>query len=261
MESPAALNPTRVLLVEDDPAMRSAFRSLVESEADMEVVGEAASGKEAIEEIRRLAPDLVLLDVELPDVNGIEVVRQVGVERFPALIFITGHEEYALEAFQVNALDYLVKPFTDLRFRATLDRVRRHLRRDSFQEISERLMTLLGDVQAAKSYPQRLWIRSRGQVTVLNVDEIDWVEADAKYSLVHTPAGVHRLRESISKIEGRLDPSRFSRVHRSAIVNLDRVTEVQSTAGSLTALLKDGTRIAMSRSVKPKVFELAGEEA
>src|ERR1017187_1201768 len=158
---------TRVLLVEDDPAMLLAFRSLIESESDMEVVGEASSGTEAITAVQNLAPDLVLLDVELPDKNGIEVVREGGIDRFPTVIFVTGHEEYALEAFQVNALDSLVKPFTDQRFRATLDRVRRHLKRDRFQEISERLATLLADVQAAKNYPQRLWIRSRGQVVVL----------------------------------------------------------------------------------------------
>lgn len=265
MESPSVHSSlpvlTRVLLVEDDPAMLLAFRSLIESESDMEVVGEASSGTEAITAVQNLAPDLVLLDVELPDKNGIDVVREVGIDRFPTVIFVTGHEEYALEAFQVNALDYLVKPFTDQRFRATLDRVRRHLKRDRFQEISERLATLLADVQAAKNYPQRLWIRSRGQVVVLNIDEIAWIEAAAKYCLVHTNGGVHRLRESISRIEARLDPARFPRVHRSAIVNLDHVTEVISSAGSMSAMLKDGTRIPMSRSLKLRVFELAGEEA
>ena len=260
-QSLAVSSPTRVLIVEDDAAMRSAFRSLIESEPDMQVVGEASSGAEAIDAVRRLAPDLVLLDVVLPDGNGIELVRRFGVDRFPAVIFVSGHQEFAAEAFQVNAFDYLVKPFTDQRFRATLERVRRHLRRDNLQDLSERLTTLLAEVQTTKTYPQRLWIRSRGQVLVVNVDEIDWVEADAKYSCVHTREGLHRLREPISRIEARLDPTRFSRVHRSAIVNLDRVVEVVSSAGTQSVMLKDGTRIPMSRSHKLRVFELAGEEA
>ena len=238
-------NPTRVLIVEDDSGMRSAFRSLIESEPDMEVVGELASGTEAIEAVRRLAPDLVLLDVELPGLNGIELMRRIGPDRVPAVIFVTGHEEYAAEAFQVNAFDYIVKPFTDQRFRATLDRVRRYLRRDNIQDLSERLSALLAEVRSKGHYPQRLW-----------------VEADAKYSCVHLRGGeTHRLREPISRVEARLDPSRFARVHRSAIVNLDRVVEVLSGAGSQTVVMKDGTRVPMSRSQKLRVFELAGEEA
>ncbi len=254
--------PTRVLIVEDDSGMRAAFRSLIESEPDMEVIGEIGSGTEAIEAVRRLAPDLVLLDVELPDLNGIELMRRIGPDRIPAVIFVTGHEEYAAQAFQVNAFDYIVKPFTDQRFRATLDRVRRHLRRDNFQDLSERLTALLAEVRGKGNYPLRLWIRSRGQVHVLNVDEIEWVDADAKYSCVYLRGGeTHRLREPISRVEARLDPSRFARIHRSAIVNLDRVVEVISGGGSQTVVLKDGTRVPMSRSQKLRVFELAGEEA
>jgi two-component system LytT family response regulator len=263
MEGSAAISgssPIRVLIVESDHGMRAVFRPLIESEPDMEIVGEAGSGTEAIDSVRRLAPDLVLLDIELPGMTGIEVVRDYGVERFPATIFIAGHERYAAEAFQVNAFDYIVKPFSDQRFQATLDRVRRHLRRDHFQDLSQRLEALLVGVRDARHYPQRLWIRSRGQVLILDIDEIDWVEADAKCSLLHTRDATHRLRESISRIEARLDPARFARIHRSAVVNLDRVVEVLSSAGTQSVILKDGTRIPMSRSQRLSVFELAGEE-
>jgi len=252
---------TRVLIVEDDPDLRKAYRTLFESEPDMEVVGEASSGAEGLDAVRRLFPDLVFLDIELPDINGIELVRRAGVETFPAVIFVTGYPEYAAEAFQVEAFDYIVKPFTDLRFRSTLDRIRRRLRRDGIQDLSDQLTTLLSQVQTAKTFPQRLWIRSRGQVLVLNVDEIDWIEADAKYSIVHQGATTHRLREPISRIESRLDPSRFSRVHRSAIVNLDRVVEVVSSGGNQSIVLADGSRIPMSRSQRLRVFELAGDES
>src|SRR6266508_3633332 len=171
---------------------------IVETDPDMEIVGEADSGSEAIDSVRRLAPDVVLLDVELPEVNGIQIVRDYGVERFPATVFIADHERSAAEAFQVNALDYLVTPLTGRRFHTTLDRVRRHLRRDRFQDLSERF-------------------------------------------------------------EARLDPARFARIHRSAIVNLDRFVGVLCSAGSQSVMLKDGTLIPMCRSQNLRVFELAGE--
>ena len=253
-------SPIRVLIVEDDPEICAAFRSLIESEPDMEIVGEASSGREAIDSVRRLAPDVVLLDLDLPETNGIEVVRHYGVENFPATIFIAGHERYAAEAFQVNAFGYIVKPLTEERFYATLDRVRRHLRRGHLQDLSEQLEALLAEVRDARNYAQRLWIRSHGQVLILNVTEIDWVEADAKYSRLHTRDATHRLRESISRLQARLDPMRFARIHRSAIVNLDRVVGVLNSDRSPSAILRDGTRIPMSRSQRRRVFELVGEE-
>jgi two-component system LytT family response regulator len=249
-----------VLIVENDPEICAAFRSLIESEPDMEIVGEASSGREAIDSVRRLAPDVVLLDLDLPETNGIEVVRHYGVENCPATIFIAGHERYAAQAFQVNAFDYIVKPLTEERFHATLDRVRRHLRRGRFQELSERLEALLAELRDARNYAQRLWIRSRGQFLILNVTEIDWVEADAKYSRLHTRVATHRLRESISRLEARLDPMHFARIHRSAIVNLDRVVGVLHSDRSPSAILRDGTRIPMSRSQKLRVFELVGDQ-
>jgi two-component system LytT family response regulator len=253
-------SPIRVLIVENDPKIGTALRSLIESEPDMEIVGEASSGREAIDSVRRLAPDVVLLDLDLPETNGIEIVRRYSAENLPATIIIAGHERYAVEAFQVNAFDYIVKPLTEERFHATLDRVRRHLRRGHFQDLSERLEALLSEVRDARNYAQRLWIRSRGQFLIVNVTEIDWVEADAKYSRLHTRDTTHRLRESIGRLEARLDPMRFARIHRSAIVNLDRVVGVLQSDRSPSAILRDGTHIPMSRAQKLRVFELVGEE-
>ena len=238
--------------------MRSAFCSLIESEPDMEVVGEAGSGGAAIDSVRRFAPDLVLLDIDLPEMNGVQAVRDYGVGRFPATIFIAGDGRYAPEAFQVNAVDYIVKPPTAERLHAALDRARQHLH---VHDLSERLEALLAQVRDVRHYSQRLWFRVPGQVLIVNVDEIEWVEADAKYSRLHTGNACHRVHESISRIEARLDPTLFARIHRSAIVNLDRVVEVQCSPGSPSVVLRDGTRIPMSRSQKHRVFELAGEEA
>ena len=253
-------SPIRVLIVENDPRICVAVRSLIESEPDMEIVGEACSGREAIDSVRRLAPDVVLLDLDLPETNGIDVVRHYGVDDSPLTIFLASHERFAAEAFQVNAFDYIVKPLTEARLHATFDRVRRHLRRGHFEELSERLEVLLAEVRDARNYAQRLWIRSPGQLLILNVAEIEWVEADAKYSRLHTRDATHRLRESISRLEARLDPMHFARIHRSAIVNLDRVVGVVHSDRSPSAILRDGTRVPMSRSQKFRVFELVGDE-
>jgi two-component system LytT family response regulator len=262
MEGGAAASessPIRILVVGKDLETRAVVRSLIESEPDVEVVGEAGSGREGIDSVQHFAPDAVVLDVDLPEMSGIEMVREFGVERFPATIFIAAHERCAAEAFQVNALDYLVKPFSDQRFHATLDRLRRHVRSHS-HDLSERLDALLAEVRDVRRYPQRLWVRVRGQVLIVNVDGIEWVEADAKNSYLHTSNARHRVHESISRIERRLDPARFARIHRSAIVNLDCVVEVSSSAGAPSVMLKDGTRIPMSRSHRLRVFELAGDD-
>ena len=186
--------------------------------------------------------------------------RLVVVSRQHPDLYVYLRDRFAAEAFQVNAFDYIVKPLTEERFHTTFDRVRRHLRRAHFQELSERLEALLAEVRDARNYAQRLWIRSRGQFLILNVTEIEWVEADAKYSRLHTRDATHRLRESISRLEARLDPMRFARIHRSAIVNLDRVVGVLHSDRSPSAILRDGTRIPMSRSQKLRVFELVGDE-
>lgn len=255
-----ALPPTRFLVVVDDPDMRAVFRSLIEVEPDMEIVGEADSEGAAIDSVRRFAPDVVLLDAELAEMNGIELVRRYGVDRFPATVIVVGDERDAAAAFQVNAIDCIVKPLTDQRFRAALDRVRRHLRREDSRDLSDRLGAggHLANTRKARNYPQHLWIRSRGQsrgsVIVVNVDDIDWVEAQTKYSCAHTRDGSHNnLRESISQIESRLDPSRFVRVHRSAIVNLDRVAKVTSRV----LVLHGGTRVPIGRSHKRRMFAIA----
>lgn len=258
------LPPTRFLVVADDPDMRAVFRSLIEVEPDMEIVGEADSEGAAIDSVSRFAPDVVVLDAELAEMNGIELVRRYGVDRFPATVFVVGDEREVAAAFQVNAVDCLVKPFSEQRFGVALDRVRRHLRRDDFRDLSS-AGGLLVDTREVRNYPQRLWIRSRGQsrghVIVVKVDDIDWIEAQRKYSCAHTRKGSHNARESISQIESHLDPSRFLRVHRSAIVNLDRVAEVTSAKASQALVLHDGTRVPISRSGKRRLLALANERA
>lgn len=254
---------TRLLVVEDDPGMRAAVRSFIDVEPDIEIVGEVNSATEALESVRRFAPDVVLLETELPEGNGIDLVERYGVDRFPPTILVVEDERDAADAFRVNAVDCIVKPFTHQRFKTTLERVRQHFRRQDDLRFFPRTASPAPDSQEARRFSPRLWIRtrgqSRGQVLVVSVEDIEWIEAQARYSCAHTREGDHPLLESISEIEARLDPSRFARVHRSAIVNLDRVVEVVSTRNTRILVLQNGTRVPLSRSRKRQLFELVGQ--
>jgi len=256
----AESSPIRILIVEDDPGICEDLRAFVRAEPDTAIVGEADSGVAAIESVKRLTPDVVLLEMDLPEMNGIEVVRSYGVGQLPLTIFIADHDRHAAAAFQVNAFDYVLKPLTDRRLHATLNRVRRYLRRERLHLLSEGLEALLAKSRDARRYQQHLGIRSRGQILILRVDEIDWVEADAKYCNVHIRATAHRVHEAIGHIELRLDPERFVRIHRSAIVNIDRVVEVISAPGSQSVVLTDGTHVPMSRSDRLPLIGFDREE-
>ncbi len=259
-------NPTRVLVIEPDPEMRTALRAFLDVEPDMEIAGEASSAKEAFETLARIAPDVVLIEAEMPLMSGISLVQAYGVDRFPPAVFVIGNERDAADVFRIQAVDCIVKPFTHQQFRTTLERVRSHLRREADERSVRRIPVDRHDTAAdAPRFPKRLWTRtrgqSRGQVLILNVDDIEWIEAQARYSCAHTRTGEHRILESISQLEARLDPSRFARVHRSALVNLDRVVEVVSTRNTRLLVLQNGTRVPLSRSRRRRLFQLAGDRS
>lgn len=252
----------RIVIVDDEDSARARLRAMLESETDVEVVAECASGREAIEAISRLAPDLVFLDVQLPDMDGVGVVRSAGAERFPLVVFVTGFDRYAVEAFDVHAFDYLLEPFTEARFRTTLERARGALRRRELDRLNDGLADLLDRIRSGHGYLQRLVVRLNGRVKFLDIDEIDWIEADAKLVRLHAGGSVYPLRESIGKLEEKLDPSRFLRVHRSAIVNASRVAEIEtSSTGAHWVVLKDGVRLPLSRANRLKVFDVATADA
>jgi two-component system LytT family response regulator len=252
----------RVVIVDDEVSARQRLRLLLGDEPDVAVVGEATTGAEAIRVISQLSPDLVYLDIGLPDVSGLEIVRHVRGPRMPEFVFVTGYDQYALAAFDVNAFDYLLKPYTDNRFRASLDRARERLRRDGFDDLSERVRSLLDEVKVGKRYAPRIAVRAQGRIQFVPVDDIDWIEADGKFTILHVAGEKRRVREMIGAFEQQLDPARFLRVHRSAIVNADRIGEIAGAPGGPQSIvLKDGTRIPLSRANKMRVYELAGEEA
>jgi two-component system, LytTR family, response regulator len=251
----------RILIVDDEASARLRLRGLLETEPDMEFVGECASGRDAVEAIERLAPDLVFLDVQLPDMDGFAVVRAIGPDLFPLVVFVTGYDRYAVEAFDLHASDYLLKPFTVERLRKTLARARETLHRQDLERLHEGLSSLIERFRAGNGYLRRLAVRLEGRVRFFDVDEIDWIEADAKFVRLHTGGRVYPLREAIGRLEEKLDPSRFFRVHRSAIVNVERVSEIENRSdGSQAVVLKDGSRIPLSRANRLKLYEVVSEE-
>ena len=258
--------PLRVLVVDDEPLARSGIADLVARDPELEVVGQCGDGQSAVNAIHQLGPDLVLLDIQMPEMDGFEVIRTVGPDRMPAVIFITAYDQFAVRAFDVHALDYLLKPFDDERFSAAIARSKRRLRDDVVGRLSQRLLGLLeatkrGELPAAsvipagaQSYLTRLAVKNAGRVIFVRVDEIDWIEAADYYVRLHVARKSHLLRETMSALEEHLDPARFFRVHRSAIVNLDRLVEIQPYFhGEHVLVLQDGSKLKLSRARKEKL--------
>ena len=247
----------RAVVVDDEPLARQRLRKLLKGDPEIELVAECADGAEAITAICRHAPDLVFLDVQMPEVDGFEVLRSVGPARMPLVVFVTAYDRYALRAFDVHALDYLLKPFDRERFAAALERAKQRLRGERRAEAGRKTLALLASLRPDAAPLERLVIRSGGRVFLLRVGEIDWFEAEAKYVRVHAGKASHLFRQAIGALEPRLDPRRFARIHRSTIVNLDRVKLLEPTFhGDYCVVLHDGTRLTLSRGCRTKLAEL-----
>jgi len=248
----------RVLIVDDEALAREKLRTLLQGELDIELVGECGDGAAAVSAIGRLAPDLVFLDVQMPEVDGFGVLEALGPRTLPAVIFVTAYDKYALRAFEVRALDYLLKPFDRARFHKALARARTELERDRHGgALDRRLRTLLEDVTGQRRYARRLVIRDAGRVFFLRVEELDWIEAAGNYARLHVGGDTHLMRETMKALEARLDPDSFVRIHRAAIVNLDRVKELRSRfRGEYNVVLKDGREIASSRTQSERLRAL-----
>ncbi|HKR60604.1 MAG TPA: LytTR family DNA-binding domain-containing protein [Pyrinomonadaceae bacterium] len=245
----------RTLIVDDEPIAREGIRMLLCEDPEIIIGGECSNGREAIEEIVMQMPELVFLDVQMPEISGFDVLDAVGADAMPFVIFVTAYDKYALRAFEVDALDYLLKPFTRERFFTALERAKTQIRRhvtdyhDSLQALIERL--------EPSRHLERVVIKRGGRISFLDVDEIDWVEADDIYVRFHVVRESHLVRGTMNRLEARLDPQTFLRIHRSIIVNLSRVKELQSLfRGEYVVKLRDGTELTSSRSYRDKLQPL-----
>jgi two-component system LytT family response regulator len=254
----------RILIVDDEPMARRGLRGLLAREQDVEIAGEAANGAEAVRMIRELRPDVVLLDVQMPELNGFDVLHAVGTDAVPVVIFVTAYDEYAVRAFDVQALDYLLKPFDDDRFRAVLERARKQLRLSRDSDLARRLESLLHNIRepatAVQQYVTRLLVRNNDATLVVNTADIDWIEAADYYAKLHVGKTVHLATETLNDLERTLDPAAFVRVHRSAIVNIARVRELRlDYRNHHVVVLNTGAVVPLSRSRREAVeARLAG---
>ena len=240
------MDPIRALLVDDEPLARRRLRSLLRGESDFEIVGECGDGGAAVSGIETLSPELVFLDVQMPEADGFDVVEAVGAENMPVVVFVTAYEAYALRAFEVHAFDYLLKPFSRERFQATVSRARQEVRRRRSEGPAGRddLAALVRELRRTERRPARIVVRDGGRVSFLRVEEIDWIESAGNYLRIHVGAEAHLVRGTIKGCAERLDPETFLRISRSTVVNLDRVRAVHPwTRGELVVVLQDGTQL------------------
>jgi len=243
----------RLLIVEDEPLIRSGIRRDAEAIPEIHVVAECGSVTEAVRSLRASQVDLVLLDVQLPDGTGFDVVRELGPQAMPAVIFVTAYDQYAIQAFECSAIDYLLKPFDDLRLRASIERARTRLAQPS--SVMQQLESLLINRNAA--WLQRLVVRNEERIDLVPVDSIDWIESANNYTVLHCGKKTHVLSETLSGLEQRLDPQKFLRIHRRRIVNLSRIVALFPVLGGIYELeLVDGTRLGSGRQYREGVQAL-----
>ena len=263
---PAAASPIRAVIVDDEALARDAIRLRLENEPGIEVVGEAADGADAVELLRRLQPDLVFLDVQMPVMDGFEVIENVSSDHLPIVVFVTAHDRYALKAFETHALDYLLKPFTASRFHAAVERARLEVARAGEHETHQRVIDALEERRRARArghqesgasggYLARLAVKRNQRIVLVKVSDIDWIESSGNYAHLHTQGASHVVRMTMGELERRLDPTCFARIHRSTIVQIDRIEGIVAAwHGDFDVTLRDGTVLRLSRNYRDRVL-------
>ena len=252
----------RAVIVDDEPLARDRVRMLLAGVDDIEIAGEFGDGRSAANGIGKLRPDLLFLDVQMPEVDGFGVLQLVGAEQMPVTIFVTAYDQYALKAFDVSAVDYLLKPFDRERFLRALARARKQIPATSSlppeADLQARLLSLLRHVNK-DAFLERLVIKSSGRISFLKTEEVDWIEAAGNYVRLHVARESHMLRETMCSIEGKLDPAKFVRIHRGAVVNLERIKDLQPLFhGDHQVTLRDGSRLTLSRSYRENLERVLG---
>jgi two-component system LytT family response regulator len=259
--------PIRTLIVDDEPLARKSLVLLLAGDPAIEIAGECRNGREALARLSEDLLDLVLLDVQMPGLDGFEVLARIPPARLPAVVFVTAHDRHALRAFEVSAVDYVLKPFNTARFTRAIERAKDLVRLGQARQLTERLLAVLGGAGRGldergldeRGPPDRLVVRDGERVTLVPVSDIDWIEAEDYYAGIHVGPRVHLLREPLRDLEHRLDPSRFIRVHRSALVNVTRIRELRPLPrGEAEVVLRDGTRLRISRGRRRSLLAALG---
>jgi len=263
-------SPIRILIVDDEPSGREIVREMLTeavNKGELEIVGECEDGRTAARAIQMLKPDLVFLDIQMPEMDGFSVLSALPSDQLPFVIFVTAYDQYALRAFEVHALDYLLKPFDRERFDQAFDQARRTLTRERASDVGERILNLLEKRGATDSqtqtqtqpYLERLVIKTDGRVFFLRADEIEWIEAEGNYVSLHTGKRGYLFREAISTLETQLDPRKFRRIHRSSIVNIDCIKELQPMfRGEYRVVMRDGTELKLSHNYRDNLQQQLG---
>ncbi len=255
----------RAAIVDDEPLARRRIRNLLAEAPDVKVIAECANGKDAIESLEESPPDLLFLDIQMPEIDGFDVLQAIGVGQVPAVIFVTAYDQFALRAFEAHALDYLLKPFDDERFAAALLRARERIRQQQGGDLDRRLHALLENVRGDHGFLRRLVVPSGHRNIFVRTEQIDWIEAERNYIRLHVNergGRTYLLRENLTRIASALDPATFCRIHRSTIVNIDRIQAVESLLhGEYLVVLQDGTKLTSGRSYRRNLHAVMGKKS
>ncbi|HTL54888.1 MAG TPA: LytTR family DNA-binding domain-containing protein [Candidatus Limnocylindrales bacterium] len=247
----------RTLIVDDETLARDRLRQLLQTEPEIQIVGECGDGRQAVEAIRRESPDLVFLDIQMPELDGFEVLEAIENETMPVIVFVTAYDQFALKAFDFHAVDYLLKPFDRERFQAALEHALTQVKQRADKSLPQRQAAALAELKPPSKPAERLPIKSGGRVIFVRVEDIDWVEAAHNYIVLHVNKDTHLLRETMNAFEARVSPEKFVRISRSTIVNIDRIKELQPMFyGEYTVTLHNGTRLTLSRRYRDKLQQL-----
>jgi len=247
----------RTLIVDDEPLARERLAKWLSQEPDLELIGECGDGREAVAAIRRDQPDLLFLDVQMPELDGFDVLAELGGETLPAVIFVTAYDQFAVRAFEIHAVDYLLKPFDRERLQTALRRAVARIEPRQPGALPEHLAALLQDLKSENKLGDRLAIKADGRVLFVRFADIDCIEADDNYAKIHAGSDTHLLRETMNSLEGRLPAKKFLRISRSVIVNVERIKELHPLFhGEYSVLLRNGAKVTLSRSYRDKLREL-----
>lgn len=250
----------RALIVDDEPIARRGIRLQLETQPHIEIIGECVNGLEAVAAIQEHSPNLVFLDVQMPEMDGFEVIQAVGFEQMPTVVFVTAYDQYAIRAFEVHAVDYLLKPFDRERFCSALDHAISHIERRATGDLREQLLALLEQHHPGRRYLERLVVKSAGRIFFLAVAEIDWIEAADNYVELHVGKQSHLVRQTLSHLETRLDPNQFVRIRHSTIVNVRKIKELRpSTSSEYDVVLHSGEVLASSRRYRKNLSAILNE--